>query len=346
MLIRNYTVQLICFFSLLFSPVLSAKQEAALSAGMVNPGYHEQPDWFKNSFLDLDDDIAEASEKNKRLMLFFYQDGCPYCQKLLEDNFSQKSIEEKTRQHFDVVTVNIWGDRDVSMGDINMTEKAFAEQLKVMYTPTLIFFNEDGQPVLRTNGYYHPEKFNAALDFVLGHFDKKESFRSYLARELPAPSSGVIDQQLATLKAPYHFNQLRDKNYQLIMFEQKRCKSCDELHADILSREESKALLQQFDIAVVDMWSDEMITQPDGRKSKLRDWAKQLDIKYAPSLVFLDRNGAEVFRIEAYLKAFHVQSVMDYVVTGAYKSQPNFQRFIEDRAERLRAQGVNVDIMN
>ncbi len=40
----------------------NAKSEGELSAGMVNPGHTEQPDWFKVSFLDLFADIDEAAE--------------------------------------------------------------------------------------------------------------------------------------------------------------------------------------------------------------------------------------------------------------------------------------------
>lgn len=322
-----------------------AKEAGELAEGMVNPGYHEQPSWFKNSFLDINEDIAEAAEANKRLMMFFYQDGCPYCQKLLEDNFGQRAITDKTRNNFDVITINIWGDREVTLGDRVTTEKQFAESLKVMYTPTLIFFNEQGQAVLRANGYYHPAKFNAALDYVLEHHDKTESFRSYLARVSPAKAVGKMHREVETMSAPYRFDQPAKGRYRLVMFEQKQCSTCDELHGDILKQPESQALLKRFDVAVLDMWSEDKMTRPDGQQVKIRDWAKQLNIQYAPSLVYFNDQGEEVFRSEAYLRSFHIQSIMDYVASSAYKQQPNLQRYIEDRAEKLRAQGIEVDLM-
>ncbi|MDH5767162.1 MAG: thioredoxin fold domain-containing protein, partial [Gammaproteobacteria bacterium] len=181
----------------------------------------------------------------------------------------------------------------------------------------------------------------------LGHHDKKEKFRSYLARVSPVTSSGKIHRQDETMKSPYRFDQPeKSGQYRMIMFEQKQCKTCDELHLDILQREESKQQIKKFDVAVLDMWSDEKITRPDGKSAKIKDWAKQLDIQYAPSLVFLNPQGKEVFRIEAYLRSFHVQSVMDYVSSGAYKTQPNFQRYIDSRADKLRAMGIEVDLMN
>ncbi|VAW65909.1 thioredoxin SoxW [hydrothermal vent metagenome] len=322
----------------------AAKTEGSLSEGMVNPGHEEQPVWFKNSFLDLQDDIDEASESGKRLMVYFYQDGCPYCKKLLQDNFGQRAIAEKTRKNFDVVTLNIWGDREVSFGDVVLSEKDFAARLKVMYTPTLLFFNEAGKAVLRTNGYYHPAKFNAALDYVLGKYDKKETFRAYMARVSPAKTAGKIDKRLQTLHPPYDFS-ANSQKYRLVMFEQKQCRECDELHQDVLQRKASKKLLEKFDIAVLDMWSEDKMTRPDGTRSSIRHWAKALNIQYAPSLLYFDSQGREVFRSDAYLKSFHIQSVMDYVSSEAYKKEANFQRYIDKRAAHLREQGVVIELM-
>ena len=66
--------------------------EAALDPALVNPGHHEQPSWFKQSFLDIREDVAEAAADGKRVMLYFYQDGCPYCAKLLQENFADREI--------------------------------------------------------------------------------------------------------------------------------------------------------------------------------------------------------------------------------------------------------------
>ena len=88
------------------------------------------------------------------------------------------------------------------------------------------------------------------------------------------------------------------------------------------------------------------MTTPVVKQTTANKWANDLDIKYAPSLVFFDQKGKEVFRVEAYLKAFHFQSILDYVSSEGYKEQPSFQRWIEVRADRLREKGVTIDLMN
>jgi thioredoxin-related protein len=335
------------FLSLLMLPLSAiAASETELKPGMINPGHEEQPDWFKVSFLDLYEDIAEAADNGKRVMVYFFQDGCPYCKKLLEDNFGQREITDKTQQYFDVVTLNIWGDREVTVGDKVMTEKQFAEALRVQYTPTLIFFNENNKAVYRANGYYPPEKFDVVLDYVGQKKETEIKFQDYLARVAPQPATGKLHTGVSNVD-PGNLNAaLEPGRYLLVIFGQKQCATCDELHLDILQREESRELLQRLNVAVIDMWSDQKIITPDGGQQKIADWAKKLDIKYAPSLVYFNDKGEEVFRSDAYLRSFHVQSVMDYVTTGAYLEQPNFQRYIDERADNLRAQGIEVNLMD
>ena len=45
----------------------------------------------------------------------------------------------------------------------------------------------------------------------------------------------------------------------------------------------------------------------------------------------------EAFRVEAYLRPFHLASSLDYVASGAYRNEPSFQRYVQARAERIRA---------
>jgi thioredoxin-related protein len=325
-----------------------ADSEAAevLAAGMVNPGYQEKPDWFANSFLDIREDIGEAQSAGKRVLLYFYQDGCPYCKKLLETNFSLADTVTRTREHFEVIAINMWGDREVTdLSGTQTTEKEFARALRVMFTPTLLFLDEQGNVVLRVNGYYPPHRFNAALDYAAEHDGKSPTFLEYLAQVAPVPSTGKLHGDPSFLPAGNDLSNRYNGRPLLVMFEQQDCAPCDELHQDILQRPESKELLKRFDVVVLDLWSKEPVNRPDGSYGSVADWARKLDVKYAPSLVFFDEDNREVFRAEAYLKAFHTQSSMDYVASKAYLDEPEFQRYIAGRAEVLEGQGVHVELM-
>lgn len=324
-----------------------AKEEGRLDEGLVNPGFVQQPSWFKQSFLDLPEDVSEAAQSSKRLVLFFYQDGCPYCEKLIRNNFSQKQIVDLARSHFDIVSINMWGDRDVvDLQGVSGTEKQLAEKLGVMFTPTVIFLNEQGKSVLRINGYYHPAKFMTVLNYVAEKQENTISWRGYLLKHNPPKADAELNQGKYILPGPYDLSSLSAKGKKtLLLFEQKDCPACDELHRDILQRPESKKLLSQFQVLQLDMWSSELVKNFQRKPVKMKDLAESMNILYAPSAVFLDEQGREVFRMEAYLKAFHVQSSMDYVASNAYRQQPSFQRYIEDRADALRERGHTIQLM-
>jgi thioredoxin-related protein len=137
---------------------------------LASPGAFSQevPEWFVESFLDIGEDAAEAAKDGKRLMLYFMQDGCPYCKQLVTVNFKEPRIVEKVRRNFMPVAINIWGDREVTGADgRKMPEKRYAAALKVQFTPTLVFFDEKGAVAHRINGYLPPEEFYAALERAL-----------------------------------------------------------------------------------------------------------------------------------------------------------------------------------
>ncbi len=317
-------------------------------ASFEHPGYIEHPDWFKVSFYDLKEDVAEAAEAGKRVILYFYQDGCPYCKKLIQENLGQRSLAEKTQQHFDFIAINMWGNLEVTgLDGKRYNQTKFAEHMKVMFTPTLLFLNEQAEIIGRVNGYYAPHKFEAVLDYFADKKEKEMKFRDYYASVSPVPATGKLHKELSYLQPPYRLSSLYriGKKPLMVMFEQKQCKDCDELHMDILKRKESKEQLERFDIVLLDMWSDDKIITPDDKETTIAKWAKELDIKNAPSTVYFDSEGNEVFRTEAYLKSFHLQSAMDYAASRAYVVQPSFQRFISERAAKLEAQGIHVDIM-
>ena len=68
----------------------------------------EHPAWFKESFLDFEEDVQEAASRNKRVMLYFHQDSCPYCSKLVKDNFRQADIRETMQASLESIAINMW----------------------------------------------------------------------------------------------------------------------------------------------------------------------------------------------------------------------------------------------
>jgi thioredoxin-related protein len=322
-----------------------AATESSLPASLVNPGYHAQPDWFSQTFLELNEDIAEAAAEKKQLMLYFYQDGCPYCAKLLRDNFAQPDIAKKIQAHFKVIALNIWGDREVT--DFNQqitTEKAFARDQNVQYTPTLLMLTQTGQLALRLNGYLPPDKMHQALDYAIARQTGEKTPQSKLdsnANTTPLPPLA------AALTHPLRLADNRQQSYRplMVIFSEHDCSACRKLQ-HLLQQPQIATALTNLDIAQLNRWSTQAVQTPQGKMFSTTAWADQQQIHFSPSLVFFDTQGEEIFRVDTLLESFHLKAVLDYVISGAYRHQPSFQRFIQHRAETLEARGIAVELLD
>jgi thioredoxin-related protein len=128
----------------------------------------EVPDWFGDSFLDLREDVADASKEGKRVLLYFFQNGCKYCRQLVSVTLADAKTIDKVRRHFVPLPINIYGAREVTLKDGRaLTEKELAAFHKVRFTPTIVFLDEKGDAVHRIHGYQPPEDFYKLLDPAL-----------------------------------------------------------------------------------------------------------------------------------------------------------------------------------
>lgn len=334
-------------FALAFALCAAAPFARTAETGEPSPHAIDIPPWFKTSFLDLRDDLSEAARDGRRLMVYFGQDGCPYCRELMRVNFSQKDLVDKTRRHFDAVAVNIWGDREVTWIDgKRYSEKAFAALLKVQFTPTLVFFDEKGSVALRINGYYPPHRLAAALDYVAGRFETRGPFAAFLAQRAPEPSSGRLHDQPFFMKPPYDLARARKSAARplAVVFEQKDCAACDELHGAGFRDSRLLALIPKFHVVRLELFGQAPLVTPTAKRTTESEWARELNVAYTPGIVFFDTAGKEVFRLEGYVRPFHLAASFDYVASGAYRNQPNFQRYLQARATKIRERGGKVEL--
>jgi len=307
----------------------------------------EYPEWFEHSFLDLKEDVAEARKANKRVMLLFTQNGCPYCNALVDRNLAQKDIQDTIRKNLSVIHINMWGDREVTGLDGKAyTEKSFAAIMKVQFTPTLLFFDEQGKMILRLNGYLPPNRFKVAIDYVTKKKEKEVSYRDYVAANQPRSMKGDLHAESFFAKGTVNLKAVADAKTKpiAVFFEQRDCPDCDTLHEKVLKDKDIGASLKKFHVVQLDMWSQTPVTSPDGMRTNARDWARTLDVKYAPTIVVFDEQGKEIIRSEAMFKVFHTRGAFDYVLTGGYRQQPSFQRWLSARADHFREEGKDVDI--
>ena len=296
------------------------------------------PDWFKLSFLHLNEDLQEAVVEGKRgLVVYFGQEYCPYCEALLEKNFGRADIARYTRSHFDVVPIDIHGGKEVTdLEGRSLSEAEYAARERVNFTPTLIFYDAKGNETLRLQGYYPPYKFLAALEFVAdGHY-LQEGFSDYLQRANPplAFEPDGLNAEEFFIPPPHALerSRIRAQRPLVVFFEQGDCHACDVLHTSPLQNRELRSLLGELEAVQLDINSDAPVITPRGRRTSSREWARELGLFYAPTLVFFDRQGDEILRVDSVAGFYRLRKVLEYVIDGAYRegmTLPQFRRAAE-----------------
>jgi thioredoxin-related protein len=198
--------------------------------------------------------------------------------------------------------------------------------------------------VLRPDGYQPPERFTHILDYVIGRRDREQSLAEYLSARMPEPPVPVRGARPYLMRNPAELARAGRGRPLAVLFESPSCKACAEMHAEAFARDSMRPLLRGFDVARLPPGAPAALVTPDGRRADACAWARDLGIQFYPTAVFFDAQGREVFRFDGYLRPFHIESAFDYVASGAYRGEPQFQRFVQARAERLRGQGRAVDL--
>ncbi len=155
---------------------------------MNEDGLHVQP-WFLESFLDLRDDLTEAADANKRLIVLWEQRGCPYCREMHKVNFADEKIVKFITSNFAVLQLNLWGAREVTDFDgKTMGERDMARRWGVNFTPTIMFLGEKSEPgktardleIARMPGYFKPFHFLSMFEFVQSKSYENQGFQRFL----------------------------------------------------------------------------------------------------------------------------------------------------------------------
>ncbi|MGQ0522723.1 MAG: thioredoxin family protein [Betaproteobacteria bacterium] len=125
---------------------------------------------------DLRAEARDAKQAGKKAILFmFEQEGCPGCLYMKTRVLNRADVQAFYRQRFVNFSVDIFGAvpiRDFAGRDL--TEKSYAQVLRVTGTPTFVFYDLDGNEVIRLVG---PVKEPAEF-ILLGEFVSSGAYRS------------------------------------------------------------------------------------------------------------------------------------------------------------------------
>jgi len=310
-------------------------ERGTITGGVV----HEAPDWFKESFLEIADDVDEATEEGKHVLLFFQLNGCPYCDRMLEESFEAEPLTSYIQQHFDTIAINVRGDREIAFNEeVTVTEKELSEALNVRATPAIVFLNENNKTAVRVNGYRAPERFRHILEFVATKSYNNTGLSNYLQAKL---KRNVYQLRNNTL-----FTELTDlssvKGPLMVIFEDGSCYDCNEFHDGILAHPLVRKELEPFTIVRLDADSSQPIIDVDGNSTTPKELAEKHQMIFRPGVLAFD-NGQLIRRHDSLTFPHHFKESMRYIAGGFHNKQ-DYRSYSEQRTEELLSQGVTIDL--
>ncbi|WP_195822726.1 thioredoxin family protein [Roseobacter sp. MH60115] len=174
------------------------------AAELGDDGLHKT-DWMRDTFKDLREDLAEANDEGKRLVLMVEQRGCIYCTKMHEEVFPRADIASYIAENFFVVQVNLHGDTEITDFDgETLSEKQAARKWGLLFTPSILFLPEEvdagataqSAAVALMPGAFGP---GTTLDMFTWVYEKRyaldseEDFQRYHARRIQERADGSAD---------------------------------------------------------------------------------------------------------------------------------------------------------
>ena len=304
--------------------------------GMANIVY---PDWFKQSFLDLGDDLEEAREAGKRgIIVFFSAKICSHCNAFLSTTLSDPTIMKRVQNQYDVIALDIFNDTEIT--DINdniMSIRDYAETSKARLTPTLIFYGIENKKLVKIVGFYPPEKFTHVLDYIDGGEYKNIKLSEYIRRDTSEKTEKVVNYTHDYFTAPPH-NLKRSKTNPgkplIVVFDEPGCSACVRFHERVLSDEVVKKGIKPYDSIILDRTDNKSkLTLPDGRSLTPKEWANVLQLSYDISVVFFDSQGKEVHRLDSEAGRDRMKLSMLYVLDKGYERHEQYLRWIREQRQ-------------
>jgi len=334
--LRSFLLLLVCLSS--FATGSAIASENTKRGKVVGSESHSMPSWFKQSFLEIADDVDEANAEGKHVMLFFDLDGCPYCDHMLEESFSTDPVSSYIQSNFDVIAVNIEGNHEIAFNEETVvTEKKLAGLLKVRGTPVLMFLNENNEVIARVDGYRAPERLQKALEFV--------ATRSYRSTSLPEYLHTQLDRNAYELRDNPLFSEQTDlssiEGPLMLILEDGSCYDCNEFHDSILADDRVAPELENFTIVRLDADSSEPIQGFDGNAVTPAELAREFETIYRPG-VLLFEDGKLLRRHNSLAYPQHFMESLRYVGRGIHKTE-NYGSYRRQLREEILSSGENID---
>ncbi len=304
------------------------------------------PAWEPRDVLDLDEVFYEASVEGRLVILVVYAEGCRGWSRTVEPLVAAEGVSSIAMDAFYTYAVNADDDEQVVLIEgRTYSAPQVADMLAVETYPAFALFDGGGKllQILQNPDSRHVLQ-SVLENTVVLNFGISESTQS----ESGNTSGGDVNVLLehGAERNALHVLSLEDKvdgRPLAVFFEEPGCQHCDHFRYHILSDPRTRSLLERFRIARYELPSTSVVVTPANRQMTVAQWSREMGITRPPAVVIFDMSGRRIGQTGDHTDLFRFQSLLDYVVSDAYRWDPDFTHFLRHRARHLRSHGEDID---
>jgi thioredoxin-related protein len=331
----------------------SAQESLSDAFGGANPCRRPEelswvpvPAWEQVVVLDFQEVFRKATVERRLTMLVIYGEDCSGWTRMVRPLLSNKETLSITKNEFHIIPIN--GDDDEQMFLIDgrtFSAPQLVDMLGVEQFPTFVVFEDDGKLVLILE---HPESQQELRSAIKYAVKSKQAMLSGEQNEPYNAADGNLHALLAQRaqlpsQIVLNFDERVDERPLAVFFEKPDCRHCDHFRKHILSDTRTRSLLERFRIARVELSSTAVLISPPDRRLTVAQWSRELGVTNTPSVVLFDKSGKRIRHSSDHTDLYRFQSLLDYVVSGAYESDSSFAHYLWHRRQHLREHGYEID---
>ena len=250
--------------------------------------------FFAQSFGDLPEELAEAREAGKLgLLLFFEQEGCPYCEHMLKTILNQPAVQDWYRERFVSISVDINGDVELRDVDgITLPSKVFAQHRRVKTTPTISFIDLSGAEVYRrVTMVSGPGEFMMMGQYIAEGRYTDTAWKDYAAEHPDVVNSATVQQVVDFREEAAAAAEMGV--VLLLAVTREGCSYCAQLRRDFLAPMiRSGEYTDKVRIREMMMEPETAVRDFDGGMTTTAEIAARYGISITPTVLLLDSAGA------------------------------------------------------
>ncbi len=217
--------------------------------------------------------------------------------------------------------------------------KEFAKKEAVGFAPTLLFYDETGQRVLRQVGYQVPQRFEHIMDYVAARHYKEQSLRAFIdskdGTNQDVESYANLQDDKLFETPPYALDRRHFDADQplMVLFEKKGCGECKTFHQEVMQLQTVRDTLDKFQVVRMDVDDDSTpVLLPNGGRSTPSQWYQQTIFSRLPALMFVNEKGELALSTDSLVQEGRMMNSLNYMLEKAYLKNWTYQQFARSKA--------------